>query len=70
MRLATKAERKAALRRVIAHEARVQTYRVLVKLECGHTASFAISGARWHAGERGPKSVQCYECLKKSLETA
>jgi len=64
MRYPTKAECRQATKKVVKVEGYIQTYRLFLHLECGHTTTRTMSGAKYNKGERGPKALQCYDCAK------
>jgi hypothetical protein len=55
---------KRPLRKVVEETSRqAQTYRVWVKLECGHETTFTVAGHHIRNGTyKRPKSIQCIEC--------
>ena len=65
MNYPNKQERRQSRRKVVGEpKAWVQTYRLLATLECGHTKSFTRSANAYNSGDRGPSSMECYECAK------
>jgi hypothetical protein len=54
-------------RAVVSAKGIVQTYRLTLTMECGHELRRTVSAEKYHAGDRGPKRTECYECTNAEI---
>jgi len=59
--------RRSCRKRMVKFTTQVQTVLVIYELECGHRASFTVSGQKFTAGRWKEGRKECWQCAEKII---